>query len=47
MGDIADMMLTGILCSMCGEYIGEEVGYPVQCAGCRGEAFEEDDENTH
>ena len=34
MGDIADAMLDGTLCQMCGEYIGEDVGYPMTCGGC-------------
>jgi len=34
MGDSADMILEGILCEICGEYIGEEVGYPRTCTGC-------------
>ena len=37
MGEIADMVLDGIMCETCGEIIdgGEEAGYPRQCAGCR------------
>ncbi len=35
MGDIADMMLDGTMCQMCGEFIGDPVGYPITCAGCR------------
>lgn len=35
MGDIAEMMLTGILCERCGTYVGEETGYPVRCEDCR------------
>lgn len=36
MGDIADAMLDGTLCSVCGEWLGndEPDGYPVKCAGC-------------
>lgn len=34
MGEIADMMLEGVLCETCGEYIGDEVGYPRRCAAC-------------
>ena len=37
MGEIAEMMLDGIMCETCGEIIddGEEAGHPRQCAGCR------------
>ena len=34
MGDIADMMLEGVLCERCGEYIGDEVGHPRLCNAC-------------
>ena len=34
MGDIAEMKLEGILCEGCGEFIGEEVGYPRRCKDC-------------
>lgn len=39
MGDIADMMLEGLLCGQCGEYIDDDGadGYPRSCGGCRGE----------
>lgn len=36
MGDIADMMLTGIICEGCGEYLEcnecEEIGIPAYCS---------------
>ena len=32
---IADMVIDGILCESCGEYIGEPVGYPRECSYCR------------
>lgn len=35
MGDISEMMLDGTLCETCGEFIGEPVGYPRYCGGCR------------
>ena len=37
MGEIAEMMLEGIMCEECGEFIddGEECGYPRLCAGCQ------------
>lgn len=39
MGEIAEMMLDGTLCSSCGEALiggpdDEISGYPMQCAGC-------------
>lgn len=35
MGEIADMMLAGILCEGCGEFIDESgPGHPRRCAGC-------------
>ena len=34
MGDIADMMLDGVLCEGCGEYMGEGFGVPQRCDGC-------------
>ena len=34
MGDLADMMTCGVLCSSCGELVGDDVGYPVQCPDC-------------
>lgn len=41
MGEIAEMMLDGTMCSSCGEYLGTDNGYPTQCAGCGGEEVEE------
>jgi hypothetical protein len=34
MGEIAEMMLDGTLCEGCGEYMGDEVGFPRLCGGC-------------
>lgn len=34
MGEIAEMMLDGMLCERCGEYIGEPCGYPRKCSDC-------------
>ena len=39
MGDIADMMLDGTMCQVCGEFQGDPVGYPITCAGCGGDAL--------
>lgn len=35
MGEIAEMMLEGMLCQYCGEYIGDGDGYPTACSGCQ------------
>ena len=43
MGDAAEMILDGIVCEVCGEYIGEPCGYPRKCAGC-DEPDEDEDE---
>lgn len=34
MGDVADMILDGIICECCGVYIGDECGYPRRCRSC-------------
>lgn len=35
MGEIADSMVNGFLCEMCGVYLdGEEPGHPRQCEDC-------------
>lgn len=36
MGEIAEMMLEGILCEGCGEYLEDAVGYPRRCTCCGG-----------
>ena len=42
MGEIAELMLEGLLCQGCGQDIsdenGEGTGYPAFCEGCQGEA---------
>lgn len=35
MGDIANMMLDGILCEGCGVYLGDSTGYPRRCNSCQ------------
>lgn len=37
MGEIADMMIGGLMCQSCGEFMDdlEEPGYARYCAGCR------------
>ena len=39
MGEIAEMMLGGTCCQMCGEFLHEDdpVGYPVTCGGGGGD----------
>ena len=34
MGDIADMVLDGMMCEQCGEYLGKGDGYPRSCKVC-------------
>lgn len=34
MGDYAEMMLDGTMCSSCGVYIGEATGEPAECETC-------------
>ncbi len=34
MGEIADMMLDGVLCQGCGVYMGSGEGFSVMCNGC-------------
>lgn len=52
MGDIADGVINGDFCEVCGEYLGEGDGFPRTCMGCGGDADvdfddypEEDDGN--
>jgi len=45
MGEIADSILNGLLCELCGAYVdGEEPGYPRKCEMCREEEEESDDD---
>ena len=41
MGEISDMMLEGILCEGCGEFLGAAVGYPCYCRECRNDRKED------
>ena len=41
MGEIADMMLDGTLCSSCGEFLDSDGGYPMQCPACAGDGGSE------
>lgn len=46
MGDIAEMMLEGILCEGCGEYMGAACGHPRKCGGCSGNAYRDPEDKT-
>ena len=35
MGEIAEAMLDGTLCQVCGGFVGDKRGNPVTCAGCK------------
>ena len=35
MGEYAEMMLDGMVCQWCGEFMGEGDGFPTICAGCQ------------
>lgn len=35
MGDYAEMILDGEVCATCGEWIGDEIGYPRECEDCK------------
>ena len=35
MGEITEMVLDGILCELCGVFIGDAVGNPRKCITCR------------
>lgn len=37
MGEYADMMLDGTMCSSCGEFLGTDNGYPTECRSCADE----------
>lgn len=42
MGEIAELMLEGALCSMCGEILDDPTaGVPQMCAGCASDDEEE------
>ena len=42
MGEIADDMIEGFCCSLCGVYFEKEHGFPVLCKDCWNDASEED-----
>ena len=35
MGEISEMILEGILCELCGVFIGDAVEHPRKCTTCR------------
>lgn len=37
MGEVANAMLDGTLCSVCGVHLGGDEGYPVTCRDCDSE----------
>lgn len=39
MGQITDMLLDGTLCIGCGEYLGQDNGYPGHCPSCEPEPY--------
>lgn len=47
MGDVADMILEGILCESCGVYIDSEgIGHPRQCNECQSEDWDQEKEDV-
>ena len=34
MGELSEMILDGVLCELCGVYVGVECGYPRKCVTC-------------
>lgn len=41
MGEIADDMVNGFCCSLCGVYFENENGFPVLCVSCaKGHSFD-------
>ena len=41
MGEIADDLIDGACCEVCGGYFKRPVGYPATCTGCGGDCDEE------
>lgn len=39
MGEIADMMINGECCSMCGQFFEEEYEFPMECTECGGKGI--------
>ena len=38
MGDIAEAMIDGSICSGCGVLLGDPTGYPIKCDDCRDDS---------
>ena len=34
MSNFVDLMLDGVICQCCGQFVGDAVGYPRSCGGC-------------
>lgn len=48
MGEIAEMMLDGTMCQVCGEFINEDPpGYPVTCGGCARDEYPDAEQVIH
>lgn len=48
MGEIAEAMFDGMLCSVCGEYMGDEPnGFPSMCPGCEFQDEEEGEDEFY
>jgi hypothetical protein len=45
MGEIADAVIEGMLCELCGVYIGIGPGYPRKCEDCEKELQNENHNN--
>ena len=45
MGELSEMVLEGILCELCGVYIGEPVGFPRKCDHCSGKKIKRKTKN--
>lgn len=43
MGEIADMMIDGTMCQVCGEFLGDPQGYPITCDGCKSRGDDPND----
>lgn len=44
MGEMAELVIEGVVCEGCGVFLGEPVGFPQRCAAC--ERPSEEDEDT-
>ena len=37
MGEMTEMILNGVCCQICGDYLGDGVGHPMTCDYCHQE----------